>query len=57
MQYTDYTISQSSYGPINLGDQIEITGEGNELEQNHEYRLSIIYMLAYEEIETVTWTQ
>ncbi len=57
IQYTDYTISKPNYSPINVGDQIKITGEGNELEVGHTYALSIINYLTYAEIETVTWTQ
>lgn len=56
-KYSDYTVSYSSYGPISAEDEIEINGEGNELESGHEYSFSIIYYLNHETVVTVNWTQ
>ena len=49
--------TDTEYGLINDGDQIEITGLGLELEEDHEYRLVMIYDTTGKMMGTVTWTQ
>lgn len=55
-KYSDYT-TDTSYGNIENGDSIKFTGKGEEFQENHKYRATLIYSITDGIMFTYTWTQ
>jgi len=55
-RYYDYNYD-TAYGYVKTGDTLKFRGNGEEFQEDHSYRISLIYIITNEIMCNITWKQ